>query len=187
MHNPISISEVTDVDTPLGRLKFYANFITGKVDNITLYQVELEPTLPQGMSVSKSVGVLLRFSVIEEVTEFKFFCDWVGFNGKGYSNTGEALDAWEWNHENYLVVIGTEDAEWLNMRMPLVLFTSNKYPITMEKNKIKIKLDKLPIGHIYSFHFIVAWNSYPEPYESSCWYAVDVPHKKVEQYFINSG
>ena len=189
MVNPSSPSTALYVDTPLGQLKFYTDLAGGKTVNLKLAQVKIEPTLPAGYSVSACVAVFLEFSVTENVTGFQFHCDWENFDGKGYGNTGEGLDAWEWEHNGHLVMVGTEDADRLNARIPLVplQLIPSEYPITMEANKMSIRLEKLPEGKSYSLHFIVAWNPYPEPKDCSCWYAVDVPHKMIAQMFANAG
>jgi len=177
MLSAVPHSQVSYIETPLGRLKFCVDFVGGKIENLMLSQGPLENALPQGMSVSACFAVLLQFSVTENAAGFNFHCDWEDFDGQGYGCTGEALDAWEWEHQNHLVVVGTEDADWLNARIPLAPFTPDEYPITMEENRMVVRLEKLPEGRSYSLHFIVAWNPYPEPHECSCWYAVDVPHK----------
>lgn len=181
------LSAATYLETPLGLLKFYAELVGGKLTNLKLSKVKIEPSLPAGMSVSACFAVLLEFSVKEGVSGFQFHCDWERFEGKGYGNSGEGLDAWEWEHNNQLVMVGTEDADWLNARIPLASFAPDEYPIAMEDNRIKIRLDKLSEGGPYSLHFVVAWNPYPEPHKCSCWYAVDVPHKVVVQALENAG
>jgi hypothetical protein len=187
MVSPPLLPVATYVGTPLGSLKFYADLVAGKITNIKLAHAKIEASLPVGMSVSGCFAVLLEFSVKEDVSGFQFHCDWEGFKGKGYGNSGEGLDAWEWEDNDYLVMVGTEDADWLNARIPLAPFTPSEYPITMENNKVSIRLEKLSKGRSCSLHFIVAWNSYPEPHECSCWYAVDVPHKDVTQRLANAG
>lgn len=187
MVSPQSLTATTYLDTPLGRLRFYSYLAEGRITNLKLATVKIEPTLPAGMTVSACFAVLLEFSVIEEVTGFQFHCDWETFDGKGYGTTGEGLDAWEWEHNNQFVMVGTEDADWLNARIPQASFAPDEYPIAMEDNKMKIRLDKLSEGGPYSLHFIVAWNPYPEPHKCSCWYAVDVPHKVVVQALENAG
>jgi hypothetical protein len=187
MVNAQPLSATTYVDTPLGRLKFYTDIVGGQVTDLKLVQGKLEPILPTGMSVSACFAVFLQFSVAENATGFKFHCDWEDFDGKGYASTGEGLDAWGWEHHNHLVMVGTEDADWLNGRIPLAPFTPNAYPITMDENKMEIRLNELPEGRSCSLHFIVAWNPFPEPRECSCWYAVDVPHKVVTQRLANAG
>ena len=49
----------------------------------------------------------------------------------------------------------------------------------MNNNKITIEIEDLKENKELSLHFIIAWNSLPEPVECSCWYAVDVPHEKI--------
>ncbi|MEQ1517263.1 MAG: hypothetical protein ABL931_12330 [Usitatibacteraceae bacterium] len=181
------LPSATYVDTPLGPLKFYTDLVAGKISDLKLAQVKIDPDLPVGMTVSACFAVLVEFSAEEDVSDFQFHCDWESFKGNGSGNSGEGLDAWEWEDNNNLVMVGTEDAEWLNARIPLTPFTSSEYPITMEANKISIRLENLSKGSSCSLHFVVAWNPSPEPHECSCWYAVDVPHKAIAQRVADAG
>jgi hypothetical protein len=169
------------VETPLGHLNFYATHTGGKVGNMLLSHANLKPNLPSGMAVLNCIAVLLQFSVTQTIKHFYFCADWESLQEKGDACSGEGLDAWEWAHENSMVMVGTEDVEFfLSRRMPLQYFDSDEYPITMQDNKTRIRLQNLPVGK-YSLHYIVAINDYPEPHDCSCWYAVDVPHEKVKQ------
>jgi hypothetical protein len=173
----------THLETPIGTLNFYPEFATGKVSKLTLLQGSLEPHLPKDMSVSACSAVLLQFNATEKLTGFKFNCIWEDLDRQGHASTGEALDAWEWEHDGCEVAIGTEDAEWLSMRSPAIFFDFATYPITMNENKISIQIPELPAGNSYSFHFIIAWKEKTEPEDCSCWLAVDQPHKLVIENF----
>lgn len=178
--------KTTYVNTAIGRLKFYCTNLDGNIENITLTQALIKPTLPQGMSVTECIAVLLQFSATKTVTEFCFCCDWEDFDGVGYANPGEWLDAWELQHEKHLVMIGTEGAEFLSSRIPLLPFEPLIYPITMEQNKIKIRLREISPGDSYSLHFIVSTNCYPEAKEASCWFSVDLSHENVKEWLLNT-
>lgn len=178
---------MTYLDTPLGRLTFHADYVGGAVTDFQLAQRAITPDLPAGMSVSACVAVLLEFSVMENVGVFQFHGEWGNFEGKGYGETGEGLDAWAWEQDGHVVMVGTEDADLLNARMPWVTPSPDGYTVTMSDNKVTIRLESLSSGRSYSLHFVVAWNPYPEPHECSCWYAVDVPHKKIVQSLGETG
>lgn len=175
------------VETPLGRLKFYVDFVGGHASDLKIFQGELEPVLPQGMSVAACFAVLLQLKVTEEIVDFVFHCDWEALKANGFANPGEGLDAWEWEQSGHVVAVGTEDSDWLCARLSVAPFSIAEYPIKMERNKVAVKVPKLLAGTLYAFHFVVAWNPIPEPQDCSCWFAVDVPHKVVVQRLANAG
>jgi hypothetical protein len=175
----------TYIDTPIGQLKLHSTKSGGEINSISLSQKAIDPHLPQGMEVIKCIAVLLQISVVKTVNELYFCCNWESAVKEGSVCSGEGLEAWEWTHNNNLVVIGTEDAESLNKRIPVFPFELSNHPITIGKNRIQIRLRNLSVGQSYSLHFIVAWNDYPEIHEHSCWYAVDVPHEKIMQMLAN--
>ena len=184
MSDAIHLSQLSSsaVETPIGILNFYPTHAGGEINNILLKQGAIKPYLPTGMAVIECIAVLLEFSVTKTVAAFDFCGDWESLQEKGYGNNGEWLDAWEWPTGAHLVMVGTEDRERLNSRISLMPCEPSNYPITMQDNKMRIRLHNLPAGN-YSLHYIVAWNDYPETHESSCWYAVDVPHEKVKEHF----
>jgi hypothetical protein len=49
----------------------------------------------------------------------------------------------------------------------------------MNDNKITMEIEDFKENKELSLHFVIAWNSLPEPTDCSCWYAVDVPHEKI--------
>jgi hypothetical protein len=174
----------TYVQTPIGTLKFYSTAIGGLVEQITILQCDVGKSLPEGMRVPSTIAVLLQFTVIEPITEFSFYCVWENLTITGYGNSGEGLEAWEWENENHVVMIGTEDPEYLHCRIPSVPAEPIDWPMTMEANKIRICLKELPISD-YSLHYVVAWNELPEPEGSYCWLNLDLPHKLVRKLVVD--
>jgi len=169
------------IRTPIGTLSFSAGAKeTMLVCPITICHIE--PVLPQGMSVEACRVVLLRCTPYSPLKEFVFSCKWEDVYANSYSNSGEGLDAWAWESNDVLVMIGTEDSELLNSRLGLKTdCTVENYPVTMTDNGIDIKLEEVAEKNEFSLHFVIAWNTLPEPVELSCWFAVDVPHKKILQ------
>ena len=49
----------------------------------------------------------------------------------------------------------------------------------LNDRKITIEVEDFKQDKELSLHFVIAWNSLPEPVDCSCWYAVDVPHEKI--------
>jgi hypothetical protein len=179
----------TYVQTPIGQLKFYSTAIGGSVEKATISQDNVSQSLSEGMRSVVTIAILLNFSVIEPIEEFRFCCKWENLKTSGYGCSGEGLDAWEWEDENYIVIVGTEDPVYLKLRIPSVPdepFDPSYYPVTMAENEVIICLKKLPIGKSYSLHYVVAWNNLPEPEGSFCWLNVDLPHQFIRKLLPNS-
>jgi hypothetical protein len=170
------------IKTPIGSLSFSAQVEEGDLNNCKITTCCLEPEIPKGMSVERCVSVLLRCSSFKPLKGFAFSCEWDELRAVGYGNSGEALDAWEWESNGTLVMIGTEDSEWLNSRLGIDKeYSSENYPVKMNDNKITIEIEEIKEDKELSLHFVITWNSLPEPVDCSCWYAVDVPHEKILQ------
>lgn len=168
------------IETPIGALTFTVETEQGDVNNFNISTCQIEPMLPDGMSIEGSIAVLLKGISSNEISNLDFSCGWNDLREKGYAASGEALEAWEWESNGVLVMVGTEDSEWINSRLKL---SDEQYPencpVTMSENKIVTNIEKYDSNKELSLHFIVAWNKLPEPVDCSCWYAVDVPHERV--------
>jgi hypothetical protein len=178
----------TSVQTPLGKLNFYLTAIGGEAKEVAISHCQIYPSLPEYISVDGCVVVLLQFSAIEQIEEVNFCCAWEELKIEGYGHPGEGLEAYEWEQENHLVMIGTEDPYYLNHRIPLIPAEPSEasdYPITMEENEIRISLKKLTANSSYSLHYVIAWNKLPEPLEISCWLAVDRTHQSIRELLAN--
>jgi hypothetical protein len=178
----------TSVQTPLGKLNFYLIAIGGEAKKVIISHCQVYPSLPEYISVDSCVVVLLQFSAMEQIEEVNFCCAWEDLKTEGYGCHGEALEAYEWEQDDHLVIIGTEDSYYLNHRIPLIPAEpsdANDYPITMEENEIRISLKKMPADSSYSLHYVIAWNKLPEPLETSCWLAVDRTHQSIRELLAN--
>lgn len=177
----IKQTEVHSIVTPIGVLEFLASVQHGDLHNAQIKTCRIEPILPEGMSVEGCIAVLFEFKTLISCQKFIFRCKWRGLKEKGYECTGEALDAWEWEKDGKLVIVGTEDNECLSQRVSFIDLASTveSYPIAMQDNCIEVRVGHIPSDKKLSLHYIVAWNSLPEVTESSCWFAVDVPHEQV--------
>ena len=170
-----------NVETPIGTLQFHMQVTEGDIKDVNLSECNIEPIIPEGMSVQGCKAILLRCVSATELNNVVFSCSWKNLKEKGYGASGEGLDAWEWEFNNTLVMIGTEDDAYLGSRIQLKESTADYYPITMENNKIKIHVSEFPANEKLTLHYVISWNSAPEKVDSSCWYAVDIPHNKVLQ------
>ncbi len=178
MSNMVYASE--KLKTPIGSLSFSGMADEGDLSNCKITVCRIEPEIPKGMSVERCISVLLHCSSTKPMRGFVFSCEWDNLHAVGYGNSGEALDAWEWESDGIMIMIGTEDSEWLNSRLGLDKdYSSGNYPVTMNNNKISIEIESIQEVKDLSLHFIIAWNTLPEPVDCSCWYAVDVPHEKI--------
>lgn len=181
--------QTNSIDTPIGRLRFYPKWTDGEIDATLLLQSVVGQCpgymLPE-WEVTECIAVLLQFSVTSAVTEFAYCCDAELLNVPGGACSGEGLDAWEWIHKHHIVVVGTEDGECLSARLQLPPSTADDYPVTLVGNNMQIKLKNLSAGESYALHFMVAWNTYPEPHDCECWYAVNVSHEGCNELLANS-
>lgn len=181
--------QTNSIDTPIGRLRFYPKWTGGEINATLLLQSVVghcPEYLPPGMEVTECIAVWLQFSVISDVSEFAFCCDAELLNVPGGACSGEELDAWEWIRENHIVIVGTEAGECLNPRLQLPLSMADDYPITLVENNMQIQLKNLSAGQSYALHFMDAWNTFPEPHDCSCWYAVNVSHEACNELLANA-
>jgi hypothetical protein len=167
------------VETSIGNLSFTVEAMEGDLSNAEVVNSKIEPFIPEGMTVELSIAVLLRASSPKPIKKLSFSCSWIDYNETGYGCSGEYLDAWEWESNNQLVMIGTEDAEMLGGRLKIREMTLENSPISQNNNIVNIEVNKYPENKELTLHFIIAQNRLPETVDASCWYAVDVPHKRV--------
>ncbi len=163
--------------TVVGDLSFSVTAKDGDLSSGEIVSAMLEPFIPDGMEVEDSIAVLFRVKSSTQIKHLNFACTWSQSIGPGGSCTGQGLDAWEWEKDHYLVVIGTQDDERLSARLnPKFLSDS---PIVMSSNGFEIHIEEYPKGEELTLHYIVSSNSLPEKEECSCWFAVDVAHQRV--------
>ncbi len=180
-------SPTLKINTPIGSLTFGASIQEGDLANCKIKSFHISPKLPVGMTVSGCMAVILQCLPNNPFKGFTFSCEWDELKTKGYSCSGQGLDAWEWESEGVLVLIGTEDFEYIESRLELKTeFPPENYPVTMANNKVSIAIESLEKNKEISLHYVIAWNHLPESVEDSCWYAVDIPHNKIIQTQSNT-
>ncbi len=167
------------VETPIGSLSFKFQASEGDLSSASVRASKLEPHIPDGMAVEGSIAVLLRVNSTTRIRDLNFTCSWVNLNIDGSGCTGEALDAWEWEKDGELVIVGTEDGDWLGSRLNIEEQIQDSYPVTIMNNCIAINIQEFPENKELTLHYIISWNSLPEKVDSACWYAVDVAHNRV--------
>ena len=167
------------LETPLGSLEFSAEFDTEAVREYSLELATFEPVLPEGMAVDACFCVLLSVPAHQVRTTVVFTANLrpslpVSAGGE----TGQGLEAQAWRSAHNILLVGTEDEEWLRARLARgVTLTDVSFDYSPESFSVRIA--QMPSGESLSLHFIVAWNKLPEPKDCSCWYAVDVSRQVV--------
>ena len=142
MNQPIK--QKIQIQTPLGSLSFSAKTKEADFEYLHITACQIMPKIPKGMSVEGSTVVLLSCLSSKPLRGLEFTCQWDNLKEVGYGCTGEALDAWEWESKGSLVIVGTEDSEWLNSRLGLEKdYTTKDYPVTMRNNIINIEIAKM--------------------------------------------
>jgi len=167
------------VETPIGSLLFKFQASEGDLSSASVRASILEPYIPDGMTVEGCIAVLLRVNPTTPIRDLNFTCSWMNLSIDGSGCTGEALDAWEWEKNGKLVIVGTEDGDCLGSRLNIEEQIQDNYPVTFLNNCIAINIQEFPESKDLTLHYIISWNSLPENIDSACWYAVDVAHKKV--------
>ena len=166
------------LNTPLGKISFSV-LVDGDAYTGTSALVEdflVSPNLPIDMSVGSCSAVLLKAQFPTTIRELKFICRWEHAVPYGDRNSGEGLDAQSWDDENHIVMIGTEDADFLGARRPDLKIRVEDEPIEYLTNGFVISLSQIPAHKPISLHYVVATNPIPEPADDSVWFAVDIPH-----------
>ncbi len=170
-------SKNTSLETPIGTLSFGIKADAGEIDDFRFSVRPVNRELPLGMSVEGCAAVLfegLSFSTFENL---EFYCKWDDSKVTGRGNSCEALQAWEWESDGKLVMIGTEASDQLTLRLnDQGQSACENNSVAMTDNAMSVRLGKFAAGKMLSLHFLVAWNPSPEPSSCSCWYAVEMSH-----------
>jgi hypothetical protein len=167
------------IQTPLGNLEFLVESADIPTIGACIHAASFQPEIPPGMSVLACYGVVLQVDAPNTVSDLKFKAV-LKPNSKINSGaaTGEGLEAQDWNNKNWVMLVGTEDLEYLKARLhPSIVFPD--FPFTYSAESLSIHIAKIPAGESVSLHFIVAWNELPETVEPSCWFAVEQPHMSI--------
>ena len=64
------------VETPIGSLLFKFQASEGDLSSATVRASELEPCIPDGMTVEGSVAVLFRVNSTSPIRDLNFTCSW---------------------------------------------------------------------------------------------------------------
>lgn len=167
------------IKTPLGNLKFLAESADIPISGISIQTVPFSPKIPPGMSVLACYGVILQIDAANTLNDLRFKAllepNSIVCSG---ATTGEGIEAQDWNNRNYVMLVGTEDLEYLRARVKHCIVFPDA-PFTYSNESLSIHIMEIPSGESLSLHFVVAWNKFPEIVESSCWFAVDQSHISI--------
>ena len=167
------------IQTPLGNLEFLTESADSPTIGACIHAALFQPEIPPGMSVLACYGVVLQVDAPNIVSDLKFKAI-LKPNSKinGGAATGEGLEAQDWNNQNWVILVGTEDLEYLKARLHHSIIFPD-FPFIYSAESLSIHIAKIPAGESVSLHFVVAWNALPEAVESSCWFAVDQSHISI--------
>ncbi len=163
--------------TSLGVFEFSLDS-DAKLSRCELDTKNLEPQLPDGMAVESCIAVLLNATTDSAISKFTWKCLFLG-DVQGSPCSGEGLEAQEWEADGRVVVVGTEDDEFLAARLPFIVLDPTKTMCHYSGKAVKVTIPNIPSGTEFSLHFVVAENASPETTDGSCWYAVDYPHNQL--------
>ena len=168
------------VQTPIGRLACEAT-VNGRAlsePEALFSDKDFSPDLPPGMTVERAIAILVSLKPATLLHDVKVRCRWLDeLPLAGDGSSGECLDAQSWIDRGKIVMVGTEDFDALQARMPHCEFLESDYPVDYQPQGFEVRIPTVPPDLATSLHFVVAMNSWPEPVECSSWYAVDVPHR----------
>jgi hypothetical protein len=167
------------IRTPLGKVVFQVEPVGIPGPGISIAVAPLQPKMPRGMSVLACYGVALQLKHAAHLVDLRFraFREPTSVASSGAS-TGEGLEALEWAGQNTVLLIGTEDRQYLESRLPQDIVLPDE-PFTYSPESLSIHIAQIPPDQLLSLHFVVAWNELPETVANSCWFAVDHSHISV--------
>ncbi|MBW8636659.1 hypothetical protein K1W69_05600 [Hoeflea sp. WL0058] len=173
----VEIVKQTAVETELGGVAASAQVVSPDLVEkaVSLKVVPFKPKLPPGMSVRACTAILLLIDGSVEIERLSFGVT-LDSDLEGSRATGERLDAQEWSDGANLVMIGAEDGEALDLRLPNSGF--DRVPgVIYTADAMTLELSGLPKLDNPSFHFVIAEKEDRDPVDASAWFAVDQDHR----------
>lgn len=162
-----------------GEIELTAKCTNSEQMSIKIHNLNMTPDLPAGMSVTHVNAFLIDATTESFINEFEFSIRLSGcIPDHASPASGQDLDAQEWDVGEGTLVIGTEDGEALQRRLPWLDYDINNYPIQYLPNGLKIALAGIPSGSLFSVHFVAAYNQTVSGNNSE-WFAVDIPHQTL--------
>ena len=168
--------DVTTLETGIGEFSFACERTKGCP--VSLKQIVGRADVPEGMSVERLTVVLCNVPACSVESSVRFSCHYFG-DAEGSPCTGEGLEAQEWSEAGRMVVVGTEDGEFLADRFRHLSAGEKEALAEYNKDSMIVHIRTIPPECNLSLHFALAENPEPEPVDASAWFAVDIPHVRV--------
>ncbi|MCP1183709.1 hypothetical protein [Paenibacillus sp. 1781tsa1] len=190
----LSVSNECYFPTDCFRLKQGGFFYQYQYESFDCELVICKPKLDfaSQQAVEECWGAVFRIkpNINYSISTCRFSAFWQeGYNWEDYgSNTGEDLEAIEYENENYRLHLGTQDAPLLIARRDqgdmipksLCLNTDfEKYGFIISSDKgIEVPMTPIDAEETCQIHFVIAWNRNIEE-DVSTWLAVDLTSKQI--------
>ncbi|HEX2579549.1 MAG TPA: hypothetical protein VHK67_04010 [Rhabdochlamydiaceae bacterium] len=160
---------------------------------IELLKIQIDPSLPPGMKVSRCIAFLWRFKNSSKKMDLQFSCRFLPKQAKlkGEPESGEGLIAQSWSNANGRLTIGTEDEEDLVERAENQQWLPSRFakknlliPEMLEylEDGIRVSLPALEENEQGQIQFIIAWIEGNNRNDYSTWQAVDMSYTKVLEF-----
>lgn len=168
------------LNTPLGAFVISLSCEGVRSEDVAVDLQRVAPVLqlPPTMSVAACNAFVVRVRSTKSVPLLQWTCTCLA-DVRGYPETGEALDAQEWAAGGHVVMVGTEDSEFLARRLPFLQQNPYESVVHYAPDRIEVRLHQVPAEFDLSLHFVIAENPWPEPMHLSAWVAVDIPHARL--------
>ncbi len=173
------------VKTTLGEILFKVDAMEGNLPDAKICTATVVPDIPSHLEAPRCTAILLKIFSLTPIKNLTFSFSWIKCDSEGYGCGGEGLEAWEWEKNNKLVMIGTEDDEALKARISPAA-KLGKYPIKRDGNSIQIKVEHYPEKNELTLHYIIAESNSSKENNTSCWFAVDIKNSKVMELIGNT-
>lgn len=172
-----AFSKSISLETALGLLSFTVSIKGIDVSSKQL-SVGVHPILPSllsGMSVKKCNAIVIKIGESLKPFSIEYAAKLIS-NSKGSACTGQGLAAMEWEDNQSIVVIGTDNEDALTYRMPWAKIKAYE---NYTSSSLTMRFAETQYAEEMSFHLIIAENPIPEPYPDSAWFAVDIGHNEI--------
>ena len=127
-------------------------------NDLSVRRVRCEPMLPDGMAVDSVDGYIIEMASPAAIHNFSFDLVLHECDAKGDVESGEHRAAQSWQIGQGLLLVGTEDGDALNARMPWVPMDGQRHPLRYLPNGFRLTLDYIPPKTHLGFHFVLAYN-----------------------------
>lgn len=165
---------------PFGDVSLSSVSVPALSGELLVQRVALTPSIPKAMDVDVVAGYRIEVQSPDPIHDFSFDIRLARCQEKGEVNSGECLDAQSWKMGDGLLMIGTEDGEALQNRMPWIDIRPRNYPIDYLADGFRLVLPYIAPKTVVGFHFVLSYNRVESENDSE-WFAVDIAYKDVSE------